>query len=60
VPEPAIEDLQVLMSWSSSASLAVHWVRPLVLSFSVLGSVTSIWLAVVLLAGSFLTVSVNF
>ncbi len=61
MPLPAIDFGQTLLGpVSSSASVAVHWSSPLVLSFSVLGNVIAILLAVVLLAPSFLTVSVSF
>src|SRR6478752_2921218 len=57
-PLPAIDFLQTFSGPASSASsLAVHWSRPLVETLSVLGNAIVILAAVVLLAGSFLTVS---
>ena len=44
----------------SASSVALHCVSPLVLSFSVLGNVIVILLAVVLLAALFLTASLSF
>ena len=57
---PAIDFLQTLTLAISASSVALHWSRPLVESLSVLGNVIVIYFAVVLLAGSFLTESLNF
>ena len=59
-PLPAIDFLQTLhVRRSARSSDALHWSRPLVESLSVLGSVIVMLFAVVLLAGSFLTASVE-
>jgi hypothetical protein len=52
-PVPAIDFLQTLTSSMISSSEAVHWSRPLVETFSVLGNVIVIVSAVVLLSTLF-------
>jgi hypothetical protein len=61
LPEPAIDFLQTFFGPASSAvSLFLHCGSFLVLILSVFGNLISMALAVVLLAGSFLTESLNF
>ncbi len=59
-PLPATDFLQESRSARSSSSVTLHWSRPLVLTFSELGSVIVILLAVVLLSALFLTESLSF